>query len=192
MIGFFLSGIPPVIVDMPILIEFNKIFITKYKYEEDPAHDLSSSLFVTANFLGEAIGPVMGGYLSKIKDFEYSCSFTAILNLFCLILFCFFYRKSLFERIMFLKDYYYSSYSSRTEKDIQTTLVSKNTLNLDDKNANVNTAIHRKKSTNLLYMLAVGNHIDNEKSRNKFFYKFNTTKCLKTITNDVHPKSDFE
>lgn len=188
-IGFFLSGVPSVFVDITIIIELNKLFITKYKYDEDPAHDLSSALFLTGGFLGEALGPVMGGYLSEKKDFEFSCFFTSMLNLFCLIFFCFFYRKSIFERIIFLKEHYYNP---NAKKDIQTNLVSKNSLNLGEKNAYENTAMNKKKSTSLLYMLAVGNHIDNENSRNKFIYKFNTTKCLKIATGLVHSKSDFE
>lgn len=128
-------------MDIPILVQLNITFEKKYKYNEDLAHDISSSIFTLAIFLGEALGPIFGGYLSYKKSFEFSCYITGLINLVYSCFLTILYRQELLEKINYLKARFLKNTKNKNENitnknDINDLLLRPDTFHLEQIEAN--------------------------------------------------------
>lgn len=190
-IGFLLLGIPSGAFDMPVLIDINSLLKNKYNYDENSAHDISSSIYLLALFLGDSIGPIMGGYLTQIRDFEYSCSITGIINLIFFIFLIFLYKTELQERIIYFKENYINK---NNYENLHVKLLAKeNFIESDKSNKKLPDIKTRRSSANMLYMLVVNKNLDylnsnHPHAKNK---KFNTTKYMFSIEKNLNLKNDF-
>ena len=62
--------------------------------DETRASDNASAIYNIGLYLGESLGPIIGGTITYYDSFESSCIYTGILNLFYAFLFlCYFGKK---------------------------------------------------------------------------------------------------
>jgi len=68
-----------------------------HKYPENLANDLTSAIYTFANYMGESLGPVYGGFITYNYNFEFSCILTGLLNFLFLFLFAFMTKSIKFK-----------------------------------------------------------------------------------------------
>lgn len=93
-IGLVILGIPEALINVNSICDLNEYFKnSKLKIDEASANDLSSSIYNLGLNFGEAVGPIFGGYITEKYDFETSCVYTSLINLFyCGVFFLFNYK----------------------------------------------------------------------------------------------------
>ncbi len=85
-LGFIFLGFPSGIIDISIMVDLKNTFMNKYKYPDNLAGDFTSSVYMSANLLGDSIGPLYGGFITYNYGFDNACITTSAVNLiFCLI-----------------------------------------------------------------------------------------------------------
>jgi hypothetical protein len=81
-----LQGIPGATINVPAICEMIDTLKEKMNIDDETSNNMASALFNLAVNLGEAIGPVYGGYIAGVRSFETSCITTSfILFLYCII-----------------------------------------------------------------------------------------------------------
>lgn len=173
MLGFILMGITYAAFDMPFLIDLNSTLINKYNYSESSAHDISSSIYLFCNYSSDSFGPMIGGYLTEMIDFEFSCAFFGLLSLVYFMVLVVVYRVEIISRIQnllinnqkieadenileekLLEKDDFSMPEKITEKNLGEKLRNRKKLNLPKKKV--------KTTTSLLYMIDVSKDLDFE------------------------------
>jgi MFS family permease len=82
-IGLLILGIPGALISVPGICDLIEILQSKLKRSEDSvANDVASAIYNLAVNLGEALGPSIGGHISKVKNFETSCICSSLINFF--------------------------------------------------------------------------------------------------------------
>lgn len=208
MIGQLFLGYTSATIDMPVLIELNSTLHEKHKYSEAAAHDISSTIYVAFNSLGE-LGPILGGYITYQKNFEYCCGFVSFLNFVYFISLAFLYRKDLIDKISELKAKSLDT-SLSTESVFKTKFLNKSensdlesSQGINNKNKFINNDINStemkngkknktKTTTSLMYMIVISKDLDEEanKEKNKA-WKRASIKYLSSINSKDGLNSDF-
>lgn len=161
--------------EMPLLIDLNSTLKNKYNYDEISAHDISSSIYVFCNHLSESFGPFMGGYLTEMVDFEFSCLVFGLLSFAYFLVFFFVYRTEILERIKILKEDSFKKVDQAQTQGLNEKFLEKDDFSKPQKiteNNLAETLKNRKKikvaerktrtTTSLLYMLDVSTKLDFE------------------------------
>lgn len=198
-------GIPSVAFDIPVIVEMNNVMEKKYNYNADLAHDLSSSICLFSGSIGEMIGPVLGGYLTYSKSFEFSCYVVGVINLLNFILLIVCYKNMLLDKILNLRaalnennyitniDTTSTANTAAEKQDLkkvrlifenkkQSIRVSKHLTMKELKRININPTDKRLTQTSLLYLLNVGPKTEDQavclKNNIKAKIKYGTVKAL--------------
>lgn len=88
MIGLVILGIPAALINVSSICDLIEFFKTsKLKMDDATANDISSAIYNLGLNFGEAVGPIFGGYVTEKIDFETSCVYTSLLNLFYCVFF---------------------------------------------------------------------------------------------------------
>lgn len=97
MLGLFLLGIPEALIN--ILGIFDMLEILKKEFEMDNirASDHASAIYNIGLYLGESLGPIIGGSVSYYENFETSCLYIGLINAFFAFVFWYFVRNKIFE-----------------------------------------------------------------------------------------------
>jgi MFS family permease len=96
------TGISSAAIIVPTLMELLKI-LNKSGTDEDFVSDISSSIWNFGNYLGEALGPLIGGIITHRYSFSMSCNFVSSINLLFGIIYFAYSRKIIKAEI--LKNY---------------------------------------------------------------------------------------
>lgn len=211
--SFLLLGIPNAAYGIPVLLSLNESLIYTHHYSEEQAHDISSAIFLFSGSLGDAIGPILGGYLTYCTDFEFSCLIIGLLNLGYFFFMLFLNKEELIDRLHYLKEFYFNkidceTYEKHFEKQLllnendkeslyKETITEKNLGEMLKKNQLKNKNQRNGRSTSsLLYMVYV-NKNDNEenvkgfKAFRDYREKMKTSKLL-NIPYSIGQGSDFK
>lgn len=79
-IGLSTLGFGGVLITIPGIVELIQILRTKMGLDEQDSNDNGSALFNFATCLGEAFGPLIGGYITEQYDFQTSCYTISLVN----------------------------------------------------------------------------------------------------------------
>ena len=86
-IGMILLGPAQALVNIPSMEDYLNTLKFYFDFEDSDANDLSSMLFNLSINLGDAIGPIIGGFFTEIKNFEYACFYVSIMDVLMFFLF---------------------------------------------------------------------------------------------------------
>ena len=79
-VGMTIIGFGGVLITIPGIIDIMNILKEKLKLSEVQANDNASAMYNFASALGEAFGPLMGGYITERHGFEQACFMTSLIN----------------------------------------------------------------------------------------------------------------
>ena len=82
-----LLGPAQALVNIPSMEDYLNTLKFYFDFEDSDANDLSSMLFNLSINLGDAIGPIIGGFFTEIKNFEYACFYVSIMDVLMFFLF---------------------------------------------------------------------------------------------------------
>lgn len=91
-VGLVILGLDEALITIPSVEDFISTLTDELKTEKETANDLSSALYNLGINVGDSIGPIFGGYLTEISDFEHTCFFFSVFNI---VLFSIFILSSL-------------------------------------------------------------------------------------------------
>ena len=80
-IGLIFLGPAQALVNIPSLEDFLNTLNFYFDFEESDAIDVSSMLYNLSINLGDAIGPIIGGFFTEIKNFEFACYYISIIDI---------------------------------------------------------------------------------------------------------------
>lgn len=75
-----------------------------HKYPENQANDITSAIYTFANYMGESLGPLYGGFFTYSYNFEFSCVLTGLLNFAFLLLFVYMNKSFIFREKIKLEE----------------------------------------------------------------------------------------
>lgn len=78
------------------MVDLKNTFTKKYKYPENLSSDVTSSVYMFANLLGDSLGPLWGGLITYDYGFDMACIGTGVINMFFGVLFALIYRKFMY------------------------------------------------------------------------------------------------
>lgn len=93
--GMTIIGFGGVLITIPGIIDIMNILKEKLKLDEQQANDNASAMYNFGAALGEAFGPLLGGYLTEKQNFERACFTISLLNFLYSFLFGFSNVKSI-------------------------------------------------------------------------------------------------
>ncbi len=79
--GLIILGVTGAFITIPAIVDFMDTLKEKFKIEENAANDMSSALFNFGIYVGETIGPILGGSITNFKGFESTCYHISLINL---------------------------------------------------------------------------------------------------------------
>jgi MFS family permease len=79
-LGFILSGISSACIVVPSISELINI-LKSLDTDENSVNDMASSIWNLANYIGEALGPFIGGAITSSYSFNDSCIAISFINL---------------------------------------------------------------------------------------------------------------
>ena len=80
-VGLCLMGVCTCFISVPAVVELINIINQETDYEEDEANDLGSAIYNFAYSLGQAVGPLLGGFLIETVGFVRANEINAIINI---------------------------------------------------------------------------------------------------------------
>jgi hypothetical protein len=92
-----MSGISSAAIVVPSICELIDI-LKKQKTEENSVNDIASSVWNLANYIGEAVGPFLGGVITSNYSFSASCVAISFINI------CFGFAYGLYNQEHIKKD----------------------------------------------------------------------------------------
>jgi hypothetical protein len=84
----------------------------KFNIKENAANDMASALFNYGIYVGESIGPILGGSISNFRGFESACYYMSFMNIFYVFLYYLINRES-------ITDYYSITTEEKREVKIE-------------------------------------------------------------------------
>ena len=107
-LGLILLGPCEVIISLSSVEDYINTIVYDLKYKRDEANDIASSVYSLSTSLGDAVGPIIGGFFTERNGFVDACKYVSLQNLFWFGVFTFFSLKEikyqLFEKKMKKKD----------------------------------------------------------------------------------------
>ena len=83
-IGMTFIGFGGVFITVPGIVDLMTILKDKMHLDEQNANDIASAMYNFAAALGEAFGPMVGGFITEKQGFERACYVTSLVNfIFC-------------------------------------------------------------------------------------------------------------
>lgn len=95
MIGLFLLGIPEAFINILGILDLLDTLKFDKKIDNLRASDYTSAIYNIALYLGESLGPIIGGLISYYEGFELCCISIGVLNIIFAILFTIFIKNLL-------------------------------------------------------------------------------------------------
>ncbi len=104
-LGLIGLGFAGAFVTIPAIIEIIFILTNEIKLEESTCQDLGSAIFNLGQYLGETIGPLIGGYLVEKNGFILGCQYNSGYNFLFFLIYGFFiiYDKIFLKKKIFGK-----------------------------------------------------------------------------------------
>lgn len=85
--GLSILGFGGVLITIPGIVELIQILRTKISLDEQDSNDNASALFNFSTCLGEAFGPLFGGFLTEKVGFQSTCYTMSLVNFVICLLF---------------------------------------------------------------------------------------------------------
>ena len=104
-LGLIGLGFAGAFVTIPAIIEIIFVLTNEIKLEESTCQDLGSAIFNLGQYLGETIGPLIGGYLVEKNGFILGCQYNSGYNFLFFLIYGFFiiYDKIFLKKKIFGK-----------------------------------------------------------------------------------------
>ena len=106
--GLILLGPCEVIISLSSVEDYINTIVYDLKYKRDEANDIASSVYSLSTSLGDAVGPIIGGFFTERNGFVDACKYVSLQNLLWFGVFTIFSLKEikyqLFEKKMKKKD----------------------------------------------------------------------------------------
>ena len=106
--GLILLGPCEVIISLSSVEDYINTIVYDLKYKRDEANDIASSVYSLSTSLGDAVGPIIGGFFTERNGFVDACKYVSLQNLLWFAVFTIFFFKEikyqLDERKMKKKD----------------------------------------------------------------------------------------
>jgi hypothetical protein len=106
--GLILLGPCEVIISLSSVEDYINTIVYDLKYKRDEANDIASSVYSLSTSLGDAVGPIIGGFFTERNGFVDACKYVSLQNLLWFAVFTIFSLKEikyqLDERKMKKKD----------------------------------------------------------------------------------------
>ena len=87
--GLILLGPCEVIISLSSVEDYINTIVYDLKYKRDEANDIASSVYSLSTSLGDAVGPIIGGFFTERNGFVDACKYVSLQNLFWFIIFTF-------------------------------------------------------------------------------------------------------
>ena len=100
-IGMILLGPAQALVNIPSMEDYLNTLKFYFDFEDNDANDISSMLYNLSINLGDAIGPIVGGFFTEIKNFEFACFYVSVIDVLMFFLFILGNLKSIAIQIKF-------------------------------------------------------------------------------------------
>ena len=100
-IGMILLGPAQALVNIPSMEDYLNTLKFYFDFEDNDANDISSMLYNLSINLGDAIGPIIGGFFTEIKNFEFACFYVSVIDVVMFFLFILGNLKSIAIQIKF-------------------------------------------------------------------------------------------
>ena len=100
-IGMILLGPAQALVNIPSMEDYLNTLKFYFDFEDNDANDISSMLYNLSINLGDAIGPIVGGFFTEIKNFEFACFYVSVIDVVMFFLFILGNLKSIAIQIKF-------------------------------------------------------------------------------------------
>jgi MFS family permease len=133
-LGFFILGFPSGCIDIPIMSDLLTTLKETHKYPENLANDLTSAIYTFANYIGESLGPIYGGFITYNYNFEFSCILTGLLNFLFLFLFAFMTKSIIFNNKPLPETAENSFVRNNTDNDNEKCLLREEIYDLNNQN----------------------------------------------------------
>ena len=82
-----LLGPAQALVNIPSMEDYLNTLKFYFDFEDNDANDISSMLYNLSINLGDAIGPIVGGFFTEIKNFEFACFYVSVIDVLMFFLF---------------------------------------------------------------------------------------------------------
>ena len=106
--GLILLGPCEVIISLSSVEDYINTIVYDLKYKRDEANDIASGVYSLSTSLGDAVGPIIGGFFTERNGFVDACKYVSLQNLLWFGVFTIFSLKEikyqLFEKKMKKKD----------------------------------------------------------------------------------------
>ena len=96
-----LLGPAQALVNIPSMEDYLNTLKFYFDFEDNDANDISSMLYNLSINLGDAIGPIVGGFFTEIKNFEFACFYVSVIDVLMFFLFILGNLKSIAIQIKF-------------------------------------------------------------------------------------------
>ena len=96
-----LLGPAQALVNIPSMEDYLNTLKFYFDFEDNDANDISSILYNLSINLGDAIGPIIGGFFTEIKNFEFACFYVSVIDVVMFFLFILGNLKSIAIQIKF-------------------------------------------------------------------------------------------
>ena len=96
-----LLGPAQALVNIPSMEDYLNTLKFYFDFEDNDANDISSMLYNLSINLGDAIGPIIGGFFTEIKNFEFACFYVSVIDVVMFFLFILGNLKSIAIQIKF-------------------------------------------------------------------------------------------
>ena len=96
-----LLGPAQALVNIPSMEDYLNTLKFYFDFEDNDANDISSMLYNLSINLGDAIGPIIGGFFTEIKNFEFACFYVSVIDVLMFFLFILGNLKSIAIQIKF-------------------------------------------------------------------------------------------
>ena len=100
-IGMILLGPAQALVNIPSMEDYLNTLKFYFDFEDNDANDISSMLYNLSINLGDAIGPIIGGFFTEMKNFEFACFYVSVIDVVMFFLFILGNLKSIAIQIKF-------------------------------------------------------------------------------------------
>ena len=96
-----LLGPAQALVNIPSMEDYLNTLKFYFDFEDNDANDISSMLYNLSINLGDAIGPIIGGFFTEMKNFEFACFYVSVIDVVMFFLFILGNLKSIAIQIKF-------------------------------------------------------------------------------------------
>ena len=174
-----LLGPAQALVNIPSMEDYLNTLKFYFDFEDNDANDISSMLYNLSINLGDAIGPIIGGFFTEIKNFEFACFYVSVIDVVMFFLFILGNLKSIAIQIKFSEKEKKIKYKKSFE-EIDIKNVKLNKKKESESENDYKTDFSTKKRKKMV-----------KKIKKEFMIRFNNMKVGKALTTLIF-SNDFE